>query len=255
MEMLEQGSNGNGSVEVEDRLAGIVVTFRSTADGPVTEDELLEDALERTERTEDQAEQLAGKVEKALSKISALGERFDELAERVEALEEGEQDDAPAVPTRELEEMRAAVAEAQRQAADAQREAQATRRILAALRPMPGGAGDEAEAMRPPRDGFDDTDVPMATLTLGGHFMELNPGFRRLVGYSEEEFSSARWPSNVDRARFARARGPAQGARGRGNRGGARGTGVHAPRGPFGGAERANRPRAYPGWGHPITFC
>lgn len=191
--LLDEGSSGNGRVEVDDRLAGIVVTFRSTAEGPVTEDELLEDAIERTERTEAGAERLAAKVEEALRGIAAL-------AERVGALERGVQE-APAAQPEDLEELRASVREAQRQAADAQREAQTARRALAALRPL--GAGSDDPQGRPPREGFDDATVPMATLTLNGNFMELNPGFRELVGYSEEEFSNARWPSNVDRARLA----------------------------------------------------
>jgi PAS domain S-box-containing protein len=207
--LLDEGSEGNGTVEVEDRLAGIVVTFRSTAEGPITEDELLEDAIERTERTERevddlrepvarleaQAERLAAKVEEALQGMSAL-------ADRVGALERGAQEASPAAPD-DLDELRAGVADARRQAAEAQREAQTTRRALAALRPLGAGAGDLEEEGRPPREGFDDATVPMATLTLGGNFMELNPGFRELVGYSEEEFSHARWPSNVDRARLA----------------------------------------------------
>ena len=97
--------------------------------------------------------------------------------------------------------------DARQLAVDAQREADSTRRALAALRPAAAGIdpnGDApSEPTRPPRGRASTTrPVPMATLTLHGNFMELNPGFRELVGYSEEEFASARWPSNVDRARL-----------------------------------------------------
>lgn len=33
---------------------------------------------------------------------------------------------------------------------------------------------------------------------LDGRFEQLNPGFESLVGYSEQEFRRARWPSLVD---------------------------------------------------------
>ena len=48
---------------------------------------------------------------------------------------------------------------------------------------------------RPSLPDFDDVPTPLATLSLDGRFMHLNGAFRDLVGYSEEEFASARWPS------------------------------------------------------------
>ena len=48
---------------------------------------------------------------------------------------------------------------------------------------------------RPSLPDFDEVTTPLATLSLDGRFMHLNGAFRDLVGYSEEEFASARWPS------------------------------------------------------------
>ncbi len=53
---------------------------------------------------------------------------------------------------------------------------------------------------REPRHGFDDVAQPMAVLGLDGKFRELNPAFAKLVGYQEQEFSKAAWPSPHDRS-------------------------------------------------------
>ena len=55
---------------------------------------------------------------------------------------------------------------------------------------------------RPPRHGFDDAAAPMAILGLDGRFRELNPAFARLVGYQENAFAKAFWPSPHDRAGY-----------------------------------------------------
>jgi PAS domain S-box-containing protein len=55
---------------------------------------------------------------------------------------------------------------------------------------------------RPPRHGFDDAGNPMAILGLDGRFRELNPAFARLVGYQENAFAKAYWPSPHDRAGY-----------------------------------------------------
>jgi PAS domain S-box-containing protein len=55
---------------------------------------------------------------------------------------------------------------------------------------------------RPPRHGFDDAARPMAILGLDGRFRELNPAFARLVGYQENAFAKAYWPSPHDRAGY-----------------------------------------------------
>jgi PAS domain S-box-containing protein len=52
---------------------------------------------------------------------------------------------------------------------------------------------------REPRHGFDDVVQPMAVLGLDGRFRELNVAFARLVGYKEEDFAKAAWPSPHDR--------------------------------------------------------
>ncbi len=56
---------------------------------------------------------------------------------------------------------------------------------------------------RPTRPGFDDDPRPLAILDLTGRFMELNPGFAKLVGYQEHEFKKAAWPSVLDREVYA----------------------------------------------------
>jgi PAS domain S-box-containing protein len=52
---------------------------------------------------------------------------------------------------------------------------------------------------REPRHGFDDVSQPMAVLGLDGRFRELNVAFARLVGYKEQDFAKAAWPSPHDR--------------------------------------------------------
>lgn len=55
----------------------------------------------------------------------------------------------------------------------------------------------EPEPSRDPREGFDDVTAPMAMLDLEGRFLELNSVFCELVGYTEEEFRTAIWPSSL----------------------------------------------------------
>jgi PAS domain S-box-containing protein len=55
----------------------------------------------------------------------------------------------------------------------------------------------EPEPTRETREGFDEVEAPMAMLDLEGRFLELNASFCELVGYSEEEFQSAIWPSSL----------------------------------------------------------
>ena len=194
VELLEAEEGNEDPVELEGSLAGIVVTFRSSAPGPVSPDELLEDALERTERTEREVDDMREPVTRLETQVGGLATQVEQAFRAMAALRTDiEQALAEGRDTRQL-------------AVDAQREADTTRRALAALRPVAGGVDpngeDPVEPARPARPGFDDSPVPMATLTLQGTFMELNPGFCELVGYSEREFASARWPSNVDRSRL-----------------------------------------------------
>jgi PAS domain S-box-containing protein len=66
--------------------------------------------------------------------------------------------------------------------------------------PVPGLAEQAASPSREARPGFDDVDQPLAILDLSGKFRELNGAFCRLVGYQEEQFTKAMWPSVHDRA-------------------------------------------------------
>lgn len=61
-------------------------------------------------------------------------------------------------------------------------------------------AAKPAPPVREPRAGFDDAAQPSALLGLDGRFKLLNPGFVKLIGYPEHEFTDARWPSVHDRA-------------------------------------------------------
>lgn len=47
---------------------------------------------------------------------------------------------------------------------------------------------------------------PQATIGLDGHFESINPAFGALVGYSQEDFRHARWPSLADRDRIGEHR-------------------------------------------------
>jgi chromosome segregation ATPase len=57
----------------------------------------------------------------------------------------------------------------------------------------------EEPPSRNPEAGFDDDPRPLARLDVKGKFTQLNPGFVKLVGYQEHEFSKATWPSVLDR--------------------------------------------------------
>jgi PAS domain S-box-containing protein len=52
---------------------------------------------------------------------------------------------------------------------------------------------------REPIPGFDDVAAPMARLDLDGRYRLLNDRFAELVGFSEQQFRSASWPSLIDR--------------------------------------------------------
>ena len=76
----------------------------------------------------------------------------------------------------------------------------ASRNAQNARRTAPAPVPPKVEiSAREPRHGFDDVAAPMAILTLDGKFKELNPAFTKLVGYKENEFTKAAWPSPHDR--------------------------------------------------------
>ncbi len=113
-------------------------------------------------------------------------------------------------PARPLRDRRAGV-----RAAGAGR---ASARLAARRRRRAGSNGAAADPRRPlfsgrdkgpkrdPIPGFDDVKEPRATFALDGHFMELNPAFTDLVGYSETEFKQAVWPPVMDRANLTKHR-------------------------------------------------
>ena len=74
-----------------------------------------------------------------------------------------------------------------------------------ASRVGPVSAVPTGEAEGPERElrpGFDDVEQPLAVLDLGGKFRALNPAFCRLVGYQENQFTKAMWPSVHDRVTY-----------------------------------------------------
>ena len=195
--VVELVSVGEDETTADDRLGGLVAIFRSLASGPVTPEEKIDHALERTSRAEEELDHLRqplaaldAKVERALSTMEALVERVETLERRIS--EGGER----------MSRLRTDVDEALTVARDAARQAEEAKRAPGAARTgvQPDGwFPDEPDGpRRPAREGFDDAEVAMATLSLDGRYMELNARFAALVGYDEREFQGARWPSAVD---------------------------------------------------------
>ena len=107
-----------------------------------------------------------------------------------------------------LDEALEAARQAREEAEQVSRQLQAGR--TAATKPLPVGFysrdAEPAAPDRPPLPDFDDVATPLAALSLEGRFTHLNAAFRELVGYSEEEFGSARWPSAADPEQIASQR-------------------------------------------------
>ncbi len=60
--------------------------------------------------------------------------------------------------------------------------------------------GHRPAAAKPPAASAEGQ--PCATIALDGRFESINPAFESLVGYSEEDFRHARWPSVADREKI-----------------------------------------------------
>jgi len=166
----------------------------------------------------------------ALERGSAAVDAVRREAEAARA-EAGEARERAAAAEQRVEELRGELASVAAAAQSAQHEAEQARRAAEAEREragarvnevfhqilevaMRGGASEAPRravtpaptvAERPgrePRPGFDDAAEPLAVLGLDGRFRELNPAFTKLVGYGEEEFGKAVWPSVHDRRAF-----------------------------------------------------
>ncbi|MEA2347598.1 MAG: hypothetical protein QOG62_1385 [Thermoleophilaceae bacterium] len=61
------------------------------------------------------------------------------------------------------------------------------------------GISRNTKSGREPIPGFDDASTPRAQLDLDGRYRLLNDSFAELVGFSEQQFRSASWPSLIDR--------------------------------------------------------
>jgi PAS domain S-box-containing protein len=227
LELVEASAADGAVVEPGERLAGLIATFEAELPATGARAAEMDEAVERAERAESELEHLRVPLEQARAEGRALADRLDRLerdmAARLERLESRD-DEVPAARVEQLEgelrerlERAASDAEAARSEAEqARREAEQARRELRGARHAFGGHPSPAgffshdsqpqEPERPSRPGFDDALEPIARLALDGSFMELNPGFRDRVGYSEEEFASARWPSAADRDRLEEQR-------------------------------------------------
>ena len=143
---------------------------------------------------------LGGRLDAALGHHidEALSGRIDEsVSHRIADVLPGRIEKAVAV---RLDEALDAAREAREEAEQLGRELRADRANGPRALPVGFYSPDPhpAPPERPPLPGFDDVDTPLATLSLEGRFIHLNGGFRDLIGYTEEEFASARWPSVAD---------------------------------------------------------
>jgi PAS domain-containing protein len=173
----------------------------------------------RTESAQARAESERARTEAAEARGSAeqaRGENGQARGDTEQVRAEVEQALAAAEQAREQAERARAEAElARSEAEQGRREAQQARRELRGAQALGAAAspagfftydGQLGEPDRAPRAGFDDAAEPIAKLGLDGSFMELNARFRDLVGYTEEEFANARWPSSADRDRIGEQR-------------------------------------------------
>jgi PAS domain S-box-containing protein len=214
----DPGIQGESVSELEDAAAVVarLLSAMERIDALERGAGALPDALERARR---EAEAARAEAAEAREQAAAAEHRVEELR--------GELDDARAA----LDELRGGLASAGAVADQARHEAEQARRAAEAEREqagvrvnevfhqilevaMRGGAAETprrpaaaapAPAERPardPRPGFDDAAEPLAVLGLDGRFRELNPAFAKLVGYGEEEFGKAVWPSVHDRRVF-----------------------------------------------------
>ena len=233
--VLERTLADGPALEDGDRLAGLIAIFQGDVPAPGAGGEQAEEALARAARAERELEDLRAPLEQARAETRALADRLrqleadlrgridDALAAAEEARTEGAQaraasEQAARGSAEQAREAEAEQAERAREAelrGPAERGSEQARRELRGAQALGAAAspagfftydGQLGEPDRPPRAGFDDAAEPIAKVGLDGSFMELNARFRDLVGYTEEEFASARWPSSADRDRIGEQR-------------------------------------------------
>lgn len=254
--LIDAAAHEGAHYAEDQRLAGLIATFRSSGDAPVTSGERIDEALDRAERAEREVEELRDPLAQVATEFADVRSELIALLERIETLEahSGDVPDAKALAAaiertlatrmeravaervdevlprqveramedrigsavaetveaavaRSVEAARALGEEALVEAREARAEAEQVGRELhtkraAAPKPPPVGFystdAQPAAPDRAPLPDFDDVATPLAMLTLEGRFTHLNGAFRELVGYTEEEFRSARWPSPAD---------------------------------------------------------
>lgn len=147
------------------RAAGTLVVFRPLGEAPWVQAE-----RERRAQGETALAAAGGPIVDLRALLVDVQSRIDALAARFEGFEAG-------------------FAEA-RKAGTAGREAE------------PAREATPARSQRPRRAGFDDAAAPMALLDLRGHVHAINAAFSALVGYREDEFTKAVWPSAHDRGDY-----------------------------------------------------
>jgi PAS domain S-box-containing protein len=184
-----------------DRVGGTAAAdeVRAAADASL---EALSQVREEVERVRIEAGELRSQVESARADAEAARAQAEHARADAEA--------ARADLERSREEAARAHAAAERARAladEARRDlSQASERLMAALPDAPTAEAPPADAAAPTqpvartaRPGFDDAPVGMAVIGLDGRFRDLNPLFSALIGYSEDEFRGATFPSTVDR--------------------------------------------------------
>jgi PAS domain S-box-containing protein len=192
---VEQAFNGRLEEALPDRVDQAVSGhLEETLNGHLEEalagrlEQALSSQLERA---------LPGHVERALSGRAIEHPMTADLEETVSRrIEEAVAERVERAVAGRLEE---ALAEARKAREDAEQVARELR-VGRSTKPKPlpvgfYGSDGPSEPDRPSLPDFDELSTPLATLSLDGRFMHLNGAFRKLVGYSEEEFASARWPS------------------------------------------------------------
>jgi PAS domain S-box-containing protein len=188
------------------RIAGTIIAFEPLAPTPWIEEELRRREEERAVAAAATAERLTnpdpgirGDSIRDLDDAAAVVARLLSALERIDELERraGEIPRQLEEARREIRELKSGLTSAGESAAIARREAEEAKAAAAVVREL------LPKRERAPRPGFDDASLPLAILDLDGRFRELNPSFSMLVGYEEDEFAEATWPSPLDESLIA----------------------------------------------------
>jgi PAS domain S-box-containing protein len=198
-----------------DRAAGALEAAAGERDG-------ADAALRQAEAERDEARtalaEMASETEAARAAVAEHEARAEELGRRLddaeraaaaraadveaatrEASEQRDRVAAGFLATEALARERARVSELQAQIAALTGELEGALARAAEHAPEPTQTRRRAAGpARPFQPGLDDVESPRAHIGLDGRFIAINEPFCELVGYAEDEFSSAYWPPVVD---------------------------------------------------------